>query len=103
MLKIFLGLLFGLSIYFGTANAQSEPGKVEVKFEKIYTVNGFDSNDQVQLIAEGSFKNSCYRPASPTVKVIDSEKTIELTPMAYEYSGMCLQVVLPFQRVIDIG
>lgn len=88
---------------FAQTNVKSEPSQVGVTFSKIYVPVGFDSNDHVQFVGEGTFKNSCYRPAATTVAVDNASKTIKVGPVAYEYNGLCLQVILPFERVVDVG
>lgn len=85
------------------ANAQTSPTKVSALFNKMYAPGGFDSNDHVQFVGEGHFRNSCYRPAPESVRIDETAKTISVGPVAYEYSGFCLQVILPFQRVVDVG
>lgn len=85
------------------ALAQYEPTQEGATFDKVYVPVGFDSNDHVQIVGEGMFENACYRPAPTTVKIDENAKTINLGPVAYKYNGLCAQVVLPFQRVIDIG
>ncbi len=81
----------------------SAPTQIGVTFDKVYVPVGFDSNDHVQFVGEGMFKNSCYRPAPTTVAIDTVTKTIKVGPVAYEYSGFCLQVILPFDRVVDVG
>lgn len=83
--------------------ATTEPTRVAATYSKIYAADGFDSNDLVQITGEGMFRNTCYRQAEPTVSVDEETHTITVGPVAYEYSGLCLQFVLPFQRTIDIG
>lgn len=85
------------------ASASDEPVRVAATFSKIYVPGGFDSNDHVQIVGEGMFRNTCYRPAPSAVSVDELTKTIRVGPVAYEYSGFCLQVILPFQRVLDVG
>lgn len=85
------------------ALADNAPRKVPALFNKIFAPGGFDSNDNVQIVGEGRFRNTCYRHAETTVSVDKVNKKITLGPVAYEYSGMCIQVILPFQRVIDVG
>lgn len=92
-----------VSFWISIASAQTEPILLPTSFNAIYAPNGFDSNDNVQLIGEGLFPNTCYRPAPAKVSVDSDRKLISLTPMAYQYNGMCLQVILPYERVIDIG
>ncbi len=80
-----------------------EPKKVPTVFKRIFVPGGFDSNDQVQIVGQGLFNNSCYRPAETLVRVDAAMKRLYLTPMAFEYPGICLQVMLPFQKVVDLG
>lgn len=86
------------------ARAESpDPVRVPVNFNASYVPQGFDSNDRVQLVGEGEFQNSCYRPAPVQTQVDEASRTVTVTPTAYEYSGVCLQVILPFDRVVDVG
>ncbi len=82
---------------------QAEPTSEAVTFTKIYVPVGFDSNDHVQFVGEGTFANSCYRPAPVTTTIDRASKTIKVGPVAYKYAGFCMQVVLPFERVVDVG
>lgn len=97
---IVLAAFFSLISF--NAHAES-PGRVGVNFNRVYVPEGFDSNDNVQFVGEGLFANSCYRPAQTKVTVDDTTKTITVSPAAYEYEGLCLQVILPFDRVVDVG
>lgn len=72
-------------------------------FQKIYVPAGFDSNDHIQIVGEGLFNNTCYRPAPTTVHIDENMHQVLIGPVAYEYPGFCTQVILPFQRTIDIG
>jgi hypothetical protein len=105
MSRLTLSALSLLLLFAASTNAYAspEPVRVGATFAKIYIPEGFDSNDQVQIVGEGMFRNTCYRPAPGAVKVDDITKTILVGPVAYEYSGFCLQVILPFNRVVDVG
>lgn len=113
-------MTFSLSLVFSTALLTSltfptlahaddntigktAPSKVSTAFSAVYAPVGFDSNDNVQIVGEGMFANTCYRPADTGVQVDQEKKTIMLTPMAYHYDGVCLQVLIPFERVVDLG
>lgn len=85
------------------ASAQTPPTKVAAKYDSVYFPVGFDSNDVVQIVGEGMFQNSCYRPAENKVVVNKEKKEILIGPAAYQYPGFCLQVVLPFERVMEVG
>jgi len=72
-------------------------------FSEVYVPGGFDDNDVVQIVGEGMFRNSCYRPGPANAKVDQQNFTVTLDATAYEYPGICLQVILPFERTIDLG
>lgn len=101
MTRLFLAPF--LLIFFFTGFTYAEPTLVGATFNKMYVPTGFDSNDNVQFVGEGRFRNTCYRPAPGSLKIDEATKTITVGPVAYEYSGFCLQLILPFQRVIDVG
>jgi hypothetical protein len=106
MNRLFLSLsviLLLSSFHSERAQAQSSPARVPTSFSKLYAPGGFDSNDHVQIVGEGMFRNTCYRHADTTVRLDEASKRIYLGPVAYEYGGLCLQLILPFERVLDVG
>ncbi len=102
-ISLILSLMSFVSLFSVTSHAQLEPVKVPFTFSKMYAPNGFDSNDMVQIVGEGVFKNACYRHAETKVIVDDTSRTVTIEAAAYEYSGLCLQVLVPFERTVDIG
>lgn len=103
MLKTCLVLLAS-SLVSMTAMAQVDPVLAPTSFQKIYFPTGFDSNDHVQIVGEGLFPDSCYKPAPAEVKVDEKNKMIVLAPRAYHYQGLyCLQYIVKYDRVVDLG
>lgn len=107
-MKILVGLLatfglMGITLADVKTFAANDPVKIPAFYEKAYVPEGFDSNDQVEFVGEGLFSNTCYRPAETNVSVNHEKKTILVGPAAYQYAGFCLQVILPFDRVINAG
>jgi hypothetical protein len=103
-----LGLMVSSIGVFTTQQVRADstisgPKLVPVAYEKVYVPVGFDDNDNVQIIATGEFAHTCYRQAETKVTVDQTKKVITLEPAAYLYDGLCLQVVLPFERVINLG
>lgn len=88
---------------FFSLPAQADPIKVPAYFQKMYVPGGYDSNDHVQIIGEGKFSNSCFRQAETTVRIDESQKNIYLGPVAYSYPGVCLMVIIPYQKTLDVG
>ena len=93
-----------LAILFAAhASADFLPALVPVSFDRIYAPDGFDDNDNVQIIGEGFFPNSCYRYAKTKVQVNHTDKIIALHSFAYKYDGICLQVMVPYNHSVDLG
>lgn len=92
-----------LALVAVAVTSHADPVKVPAFYDTVYVPAGFDSNDHIQIVGEGLFRNSCYRPAETEVNVDLNNKRILIGPAAYEYSGFCLQMILPFDRVIDVG
>jgi hypothetical protein len=103
----FVRVLAVLSLFGALAQAQSLPERVpsliETHFNQVYVPEGFDDNDNVQIFGVGVYPTACYRNAETTVNVDEVNKTITIVPTAFYYNGICLQVLLPFERVIDVG
>jgi hypothetical protein len=95
-----------VSMVFSPANADefsNSPVKRPTLFNEIYVPGGFDNNDVVQIVGEGIFRNTCFRPG-PANAVLDQKNfTITLYATEYEYSGICMQMILPFERTLDVG
>lgn len=102
-MKSHLILLVFSSFIMAAGNAEVLPQVVRADFVKGYVPNGFDTNDKVQLVGEGFFPNSCYRKSSVRVSVNHTLKIVRVTPTAYKYDGMCMQMVIPFDSVVDVG
>ncbi len=95
--------LLMLAAFALTASADTFPKVVPVQFHTGYFPVGFDTNDNSQVVAEGLFSNTCYKPVGTKVAVDHENKIIRLYARAFKYEGMCLQMVVPFNREIDVG
>jgi hypothetical protein len=92
-----------LAAFALNASADAFPKVVPVAVNTGYIPVGFDTNDNSQLVAEGLFANTCYKAINPKVKVDHDQKTIRVYPRALKYKGICLQMVVPFHKEIDVG
>ena len=102
-MKSILVLLLASLTFSGFALAQENPVKVPVSFKRIYVPEGFDDNDNVQFVGEGLFSSSCYRYSDTAVSVNHTDKIINISTNAFKYNGVCMMLVLPFDRVVDVG
>lgn len=88
----------------GVANpSPNTPKTVETALTKAYIPLGFDDNDRIQIAVAGTFKNTCYKVGPHALKVDAENKTITVQQQAYLYSGVCLQMFVPYSEVIDVG
>lgn len=104
MMKQFI--LIGMTALLGITSglrADTLPTTVNVPLDRVFTPIGFDDNDRTQVAVEGLFANTCYRVGPHAVKVDDVKHTISIQQQAYYYGGVCLQMMVPFTQVIDIG
>ncbi|MBC7753466.1 MAG: hypothetical protein H7Z71_04455 [Moraxellaceae bacterium] len=96
-------VIIATTIICNLSMADNLPKKIPSQFNKIYAPGGFDSNDHVQIVGEGVFHNSCFRQAETIIQIDNVKKQVSVFPVAYEYPGICLQFMVPFQHVVDIG
>ena len=66
-----------------------------------YVPIGFDDNDNIQVTVDGYFSNSCYKVGPTAVKF--AAPNIIVQQYAYKYSGMCLQIIVPFHQTVNLG
>jgi hypothetical protein len=86
------------------AFASEEAAEVDTMYHTAYIPGGFDSNDQVQVVGEGIFPNTCYRPvATPKVEVDSVTRQIKVAPHALKYDGFCLQMLVRFDQTVNLG
>ena len=85
------------------AGASSEIASPNLTFTTFYAPKGFDDNDNAQIVAEGRFPNTCYRQAAPTVTIDQKTKTVQIHPNAYIVPGVCLQMIVQYSQVINLG
>jgi hypothetical protein len=73
-----------------------------IGFNSAFVPGGFDSTSDVYTVVSGIFPNSCYSWKDARVNHMDSN-LIEITGLANVTQGMCMMVLIPFQREVWIG
>lgn len=92
--------IFGQSIALA---AQDVPQKeVSVGINGVFVPGGFDSSSDAYVVVNGIFPNGCYRWSRADVNNIDNF-THEITSKANVSQGMCIMVLIPFQKDISLG
>ena len=100
MKKILVVFLFLMS---GLAMGQELPTLRYSAIDTGYIPYGFDSNDNVQFVIEGVYRDTCSRPAGTQFKINKSTRTIEVMSYEYRYEGPCLDVLVPHDEVVNLG
>ena len=95
-------MIVGLILLISFLAYGQGPQIVSVPIEQSYIPLGFDDNDRVQVMIEGTFRNSCYKVASYKVTAGDSGEVI-IQQFAYKYPGICLEVLVPYTQTVDLG
>lgn len=100
-------LTAGLSSFVllaASAQAQTQPRLVPSPVEKVFVPQGFDDNDNAEVVLHGHFPNSCYKTGPVKASLGADGKTIVVEAMSYYYGGVgCAQVLVPFQQVASLG
>ncbi len=94
-----------LLILWGTQSKASEPPQereVTIGISGAYIPAGFNSRSDAYVIVNGVFQNGCYKWKKAEIKKLDSF-THEVRSIASVSQGMCLMVLVPFQKEVRLG
>ena len=86
----------------GVANEQPVQKEVQIGLSGVFVPGGFDSNSDTYVVASGVFPNGCYR-WSRSETVARDTFTHEINSKAIVTQGMCIMVLVPFQKDIRLG
>jgi hypothetical protein len=107
-MKIFKSLTIGLFCFsLGSAFAEPAPTpqikKVLVTVSEAFVPSGFDSNTEAFVVASGVFPNGCYAWSEAKVNNNKDNNVIEISVLADVTQGMCIMVLVPFNKEIRLG
>lgn len=93
-------VLFGMNAFAG----QQAPVEKEVQIgiNGVYVPGGFDTASDVFVVVNGIFQNGCYKWKRADVDHKDSFNH-EIKSVASVSQGMCLMVLIPFQKEVRLG
>lgn len=101
-----LSFAISMAIFVGPSLQAAESGPVEISasVSKIYIPQGFDDNDNVEVVLRGSFSDTCHQVGKATAEVDLAKKRISLKATALKYPGeSCTQSVTPFIETVRLG
>ncbi len=97
--KIVLLMVF-LSGFAG--NAAPARISVQVGISGVYAPGGFDASTDAYVVVNGVFQNGCYKWDRADVTKI-SEFNREVRSYASVSQGMCIMVLIPYQKEVRLG
>lgn len=101
MKKIMLVAAAILMAQFSMADAPVEK-EVQVGISGAFVPGGFDSSSDAYVIVNGVFQNGCYKWKRADISAKDTY-THEIRSIATVTQGMCIMVLIPFQKDVRLG
>lgn len=99
-MKLFIGFL--ISVFSLSFSVQAESTKVHLSSGKLFVPQGYDSNDLIEVVVQGSLPNSCYK--GPTHEVIKEGNIFKIYLYAYyQPAEHCKKFSIPFQQTVNLG
>lgn len=94
-----------LGAIIGSGHAMADqPSQVTAPVAKVFVPQGFDDNDNVEVVVHGHFPSTCYKTGPASASLDEATGVITLDVKAYQYRGaMCAQVLVPFTQSIKVG
>jgi hypothetical protein len=103
---LLLGLGLNVAAAAQAAQDQQSPNPLEVpaEIEKIFIPQGFDDNDNVEVVLHGNFPNTCYQVGNAEAKVDAASRTVTVSATSLKYPGtFCIQSITPFIQTVKLG
>jgi hypothetical protein len=103
LLVILTAALVGLSSN-AAINQEDKPTdrEVQVGLSSVFVPGSFDSNSEAYVIVGGVFQNGCYK-WNRAERTTRDEFTHEVKSIATVTPGMCIMVLIPFQKEVRLG
>jgi hypothetical protein len=101
-----LFLLLGLSVSLSASvyAVEENPVEIDSPITKIFIPQGFDDNDNAEVILHGEFSSTCYQVGRTEAAVDPATKTVTVSATAFKYPGkFCIQSITPFIQTIKLG
>jgi len=97
-----LYLAFVIFSVFSTA-VFAAPTLITAPVTDLYIPTGFDDNDNSEIVVAGVFPSACYKTGPSEIWIHRETSEIYIAVNAYEYEGICAQVLTPFLQTIKLG
>jgi hypothetical protein len=102
---LLLGLGLNVAAMASTQNQQApNPIEVPAEIERIFIPQGFDDNDNIEVVLHGNFPNTCYQVGNTEAKVDAETRTVTVSATSFQYPGtFCIQSITPWIQSVKLG
>ena len=103
-----LAMLLSASISYAVTQSYGDDGDVmkariiEAPVSHVFIPNGFDSNDNVQVVVIGRFPTTCYQLYTHAVRREGSQIKVYVYAI-YQSDRPCADAIVPFKQEINLG
>ncbi len=100
-----------LALLFGSATGMSQtytpdlPAVIDtdIKVQRLYVPQGFDSNDNTEVVVSGYLPSLCYQAPRASFVREGNTFTVKVTASLLTKSLLCAQVIVPFHLSVSLG
>ncbi|MGE3262759.1 MAG: hypothetical protein AB7K68_13335 [Bacteriovoracia bacterium] len=103
-MNFFTLILAALSLTFmpGAFAKEGDTHEKTIAIGDVYIPSGFDSSSDAFVVVNGWFPHSCYKLKNVKVENV-SDSLQEITTNATVTEGLCLTVIIPFHKEVQLG
>lgn len=103
-MKVLAGMMIAalMVISSGAFAAEGDVHNKTVMVSDVYIPSGFDSSSDAFVVVNGYFPHSCYKMSDVNVKNV-SPTMHEITATANVTEGLCLMVIVPYHKEVQLG
>mgnify|MGYP003683147267 CR=1 FL=1 len=89
----------------GTLFGQAEgPVRVDAPISKIFIPNGFDDNDNTEVVIHGKLPSTCYHMGDSKASVDEENQMINLdADVLFYQNSFCIQSITPYIQEVNTG
>ena len=90
--------------FAGLSFAAKGPISIDASVEKIFIPDGFDDNDNVEVVLHGEYPSTCYSQGQTNVNVDHENKVIKVKATSLFYPDtVCIQSITPYIQPVTVG
>ncbi|MBO9667863.1 MAG: hypothetical protein J7501_13760 [Bdellovibrio sp.] len=102
LFAVCFAMLIGMNSMAFAGQVAPVEREVQIGISGVYVPGGFDSGSDVFVVVNGVFQNGCYKWKRADVVNKDNYNHV-VKSVASVSEGMCIMVLIPFQKEVRLG